>query len=513
MQQPQATVTGAILGTWYLANPGGGTDQIAITFLGDGTFLVADKGTPSRDPSGTSGIEWGTYTWNASTGALAMTFAVNTDLQWGFSNASVSKAVVSGDNITFTTSDGLFTMPRLTTPAGGIAGSWYAAPTNGGGSDQIAFTFLADGTFLVADKGTTARDPSGKSGLEWGTYTWNASTGAFTFSVKVNTDGEWGMSNSALTAATVSGDTLTLKEGANTAISLTRVSAVPATTSTNATITGTASADTLVGGNGDDTITGGAGNDTIDGGAGIDTALYSGGRSSYTIGRGADGRVTATAKTGTDGTDTLTNVERLKFTDKTINLTVGDTAKTVTAAQLNSVVELYIAYVNRVPDADGMQYWINQLKAGQSLNQIGESFYGAALQFSSLTGYSTNMSNGDFVTVVYKNVLGRSTPDAEGLAYWSTELASGRASRGTLVSSMLNSAHTFKGNAQFGFVADLLDNKIAVGKTFAIENGLVYNTPEDSISQGMAISAAVTATSTSAAISLIGVTDGLNLLA
>ncbi|MDP3760037.1 MAG: DUF4214 domain-containing protein [Ramlibacter sp.] len=275
-------------------------------------------------------------------------------------------------------------------------------------------------------------------------------------------------------------------------------------------LTGTSGANALTGGAGGQSITGGAGNDSIDGGAGIDTALYGGGRGSYTITSTATG-YTISANAGTDGTDSLLNVERLQFAVTSVNLTVGAIAHTITEAQLDSLIELYIAYINRVPDADGMVFWIGQLGAGQSLDRIGEAFYGAAVQFGDLTGYSASMSDADFVTVVYRNVLGRSQPDAGGLAFWSNELASGHSSRGTLVSSILGSAHSFKGRADFGYVADLLDNKIAVGKTFAIDQGLVYNTSQDSITQGMAIAAAVTPTSTAAAITLIGVSDGFSL--
>jgi hypothetical protein len=74
-----------------------------------------------------------------------------------------------------------------------------------------------------------------------------------------------------------------------------------------------------------------------------------------------------------------------------------------------------------------------------------------------------------------------------------------------LVNKILDSAHTFKGNATWGWVADLLDNKITVAKKFSIDMGLNYNTPEESITQGMAIAAAITPTSTAVAISLIGV--------
>jgi len=54
---------------------------------------------------------------------------------------------------------------------------------------------------------------------------------------------------------------------------------------------------------------------------------------------------------------------------------------------------------------------------------------------------------------------------------------------------MLNSAHSFKGDTTsgFGWVADLLDNKITVAHTFAIDMGLGYATANESISHGMAI--------------------------
>jgi len=53
-------------------------------------------------------------------------------------------------------------------------------------------------------------------------------------------------------------------------------------------------------------------------------------------------------------------------------------------------------------------------------------------------------------------------------------------------------------------VADLLDNKVLVADDFAVDHGLNYNTPEASISQGMAIAAAVTVSDTAVAIQVIG---------
>lgn len=235
-------------------------------------------------------------------------------------------------------------------------------------------------------------------------------------------------------------------------------------------------------------------------------------RNNYTITSSSSG-YTVIASRGTEGLTFLGNVNTLKFADVTINLGIGSKSKTISSSDLTSLIELYIAYFNRVPDANGLSYWIDQFNAGRTLDQIGESFYAAAVQYSTLTGYSSSMTNADFVTKVYQNVLGRSTPDQEGLNYWSESLSSGRETRGTLVRSMLFSAHSFKGDAAYGWVADLLDNKATVSHYFAVQQGLNYNSSETSISQGMAIAAAVTPTSTNAAMSLIGTGDAaFNLL-
>lgn len=269
--------------------------------------------------------------------------------------------------------------------------------------------------------------------------------------------------------------------------------------------------DALYGGSGNDDVFGGAGNDYLAGDSGTDWAIFDGSRASYTMRTLVGGYSVADSVAFGDGTDTLSNVERAVFADQSVNLTVGVAAQSIAPAQLDSLVELYIAYINRVPDADGMAFWISQLKAGKTLNQIGESFYAAAVQYSNLTGYSANMSNSDFVRVVYSNVLGRDEPDAGGLAFWSNQLNTGQSSRGTLVASILDSAHSFKGDATYGWVADLLDNKIEVGTIFSIEQGLVYNTSEATITRGMEIADAVTPYSINWAIDLIGVNDGFSL--
>jgi Ca2+-binding RTX toxin-like protein len=82
-------------------------------------------------------------------------------------------------------------------------------------------------------------------------------------------------------------------------------------------IYGGSGSDTISGDDGDDTIEGGTGDDIIDGGTGYDTAVYAAASSAFTI--TTVGGVTTVASAAT-GTDTLSNVERLQFSDRVVLL-------------------------------------------------------------------------------------------------------------------------------------------------------------------------------------------------
>jgi Ca2+-binding RTX toxin-like protein len=69
-----------------------------------------------------------------------------------------------------------------------------------------------------------------------------------------------------------------------------------------------------------DTIVVGHGNDTINGGTGTDSVVFSGVRSAYTITTLSS---TSVRVSDPDGTDTLTNLEKLQFSDQTVNLSTS----------------------------------------------------------------------------------------------------------------------------------------------------------------------------------------------
>ena len=71
--------------------------------------------------------------------------------------------------------------------------------------------------------------------------------------------------------------------------------------------------DVLIGGSGNDILIAGLGDDTLNGGDGLDSAIMQGSRQDYTIVHSGDTIQVITE--GPDGTDTLTGIERLNFSD------------------------------------------------------------------------------------------------------------------------------------------------------------------------------------------------------
>jgi Ca2+-binding RTX toxin-like protein len=90
----------------------------------------------------------------------------------------------------------------------------------------------------------------------------------------------------------------------------------------NDRVKGYAGDDTLYGGAGNDQIFGGKGNDFVDGGEGVDSAYFSGRITDYTISKTATG-YTIEDKIGSDGIDTLENVERAVFSGKRVAFDMG----------------------------------------------------------------------------------------------------------------------------------------------------------------------------------------------
>jgi Ca2+-binding RTX toxin-like protein len=107
-------------------------------------------------------------------------------------------------------------------------------------------------------------------------------------------------------------------------------------------VNGGAGADLITGSAVDNILKGGAGNDTMDGAAGIDTAVYTGAISDYTITEaGGVYTITDNRAGSPDGTDVLTNMEFVQFSNGTWKLHALTTAADV-FAHGSDTINLYV---------------------------------------------------------------------------------------------------------------------------------------------------------------------------
>ncbi len=243
--------------------------------------------------------------------------------------------------------------------------------------------------------------------------------------------------------------------------------------------------DILFGFGGDDRFTGGADDDTLFGGAGNgDTAVYSGPQARYTVQIDADG-VTVIDRSGAEGTDALSEIEFLSFGDAAdFNLANQVGIASLSPEDIATFVELYIAYFNRAPDAEGLNFWGSAFANGFSLEAIATLFLDQA---ETRATYPDTLTNLEFATQVYNNVLGR-TPDQLGLEFWASALDGGGVTRDQFILEVLRGAKADapEGSSQedialrLGDLAYLAD-KTDIGTYFAVIRGLSDVTDADAV--------------------------------
>ena len=181
---------------------------------------------------------------------------------------------------------------------------------------------------------------------------------------------------------------------------------------------------------------------SVAGGAGIDTVVYRETIASYRV-VGSDGDATVSHITSTAG-DHLSGIERLLFFDGAMALDISGIA--------GQAYRLYQAALDRVPDKDGLGYWIAQMDSGMTLAKVASQFVGSD-EFKAL--YGAAPTNAQFVDLLYDNVLHRKG-DQAGIDFWINSLAAG-VQRDDMLASFSESA----------------ENQAAL--VSIIGNGFIYN--------------------------------------
>ncbi|MFC3380290.1 DUF4214 domain-containing protein [Rugamonas sp. CCM 8940] len=204
----------------------------------------------------------------------------------------------------------------------------------------------------------------------------------------------------------------------------------------------------------------------INGGSGVDTFGFAGLRADYNITNGAGGYAVLPKNGASGGLQLLANVERFTFSDSTVNVEYDA-----------AVQALYVAYFGRAADYAGMQSFQDQLaKLGAPHDIVGISAAYATNPglHKLIDSFSTSAESDklypdgiiDFVSAVYKNVLGRS-PDDAGLAFWSEAIDSGALSRANAAMSIM--AGALQNSTPQGLLdAQRIGNTLAVASDFTL---------------------------------------------
>jgi V8-like Glu-specific endopeptidase len=492
--------------------PDGFLTRASAVVVGPNDVLTADHVIYDADHGG--------YALNITISAGADTFPTFNAPLGSYSDVAVIFARTANWD---TDGDGLLTSAEsqsdlallgLRTPIANVSGSTAVAPYAGDVTGTID-GYPARGTGLMEDAVTAHASPY------WSVYSVDASLGPGasgspllqTVNGVTSVVGVLSSGDSALTYSTYAGlfgsnwqwlqDAMRADDGVMTGAQVPTSSAFTAAATGVVTYLATGVGDVFYSTSLDETYLGrGAG----------DSAVFAGARSDYRLSHSGSDVLVDDTITGRDGDDTLTGMARAVFSDLSVSLNIGFDSRSIPASDLKLLEDLYVAFFNRIPEADGLDYWIGQVRAGHGIVQVADNFYAAALQYPAQTGYSDSMTSADFVNLVYRNTLGRPDgADPDGLQFWIAAITGGQ-SRGWVVDQIVQTALSFKGDATWGWVADLLDNKAAVANRFAVEMGLSYDSPQDSITHGIEMARAVTPTSTAEAIALIGVPDTFSTL-
>ena len=206
------------------------------------------------------------------------------------------------------------------------------------------------------------------------------------------------------------------------------ISNSPVTSTDNIAIAYNVDIENAIGGSGDDTLTGnslknqltgGLGNDVINGGEGTDISLYIGSKQNFLIHKSSD-NLTVNDQKGTEGVDSLSNIERLQFSDVSIAFDTGSTESAGMTARLLGAAFGSEAIANKVYAGIGISLFDN----GSTFEQVA--------QLAINTGLISAPSNAEFISAIWKNVVG-SAIDSNSLQFYSQALENNQMTQASLL--------------------------------------------------------------------------------
>lgn len=220
----------------------------------------------------------------------------------------------------------------------------------------------------------------------------------------------------------------------------------------------------LFGGAGNDRFDGGMGDDLLDGGDGMDTAQWSSKAANYVLSKTAIGWQ-VTDKVGAEGVDSLLDMERLQFADKTVPI---ESKSHSSYADLP--VGLYQFFITAFGAAPGVTYMDQLAEAyryGLSVKQIVDILttktlftdeYPTSMSIAQLAHALVNNIVKTSATDVTKQAAIQDITDAMTLAKWTVGQV--------IYQVFVNLTNFAYSDPMWGNTAKQLTNEIAVAKTY-----------------------------------------------
>lgn len=134
-----------------------------------------------------------------------------------------------------------------------------------------------------------------------------------------------------------------------------------------------------------------------------------------------------------DQSGNIINSVTIGYNITLIDLSAGDNSSDaplpdITPEKAENVALLYAAALDRRPDAEGLNYWLNNVAGGQNIEAIADSFISSD-EFIELFGSG---NNAEYIDRLYLNVLDRQ-PDQSGYDYWLNAMVQGQSRADVLV--------------------------------------------------------------------------------
>ena len=214
---------------------------------------------------------------------------------------------------------------------------------------------------------------------------------------------------------------------------------------------------------GNDIISGTSGNDTLDGGVGTDTVSWTQASSNYQLTSTASGWK-ITDKTGADGTDTVTNIEKLQFSDRTV--IVESQSHASYSGLPTELYQFFITAFNAAPGVTYMDQLAEAYNYGLSVESIVNIFT-TKTQFTDV--YPTSLSHVDLATQLVTNIVKSSATTAaktEAIADIKGALDAGWTVGKVIYTVFGNLAKKSLTDSTWGGTAQQFNNEIAVAKYY-----------------------------------------------